>query len=214
LRIKVDIPFDKEFTRAYLNRSKLDSRNRVTLVRLDYTGTVMSYARYLLSVKIGRILYDNEEADHINGDPTDDSIDNLQILSLEDHKKKSASERVCEEDTLVCANCLKEFQRPSRVQRYKHNENKFCSYKCNGKFNSRHSTCIGAYNRKITEEDILKMLEMVIKGYSGYRISKEIGKVGTSSIMRWISIIEERFNVKYNPVKLTEKAPKCLMNLL
>lgn len=198
MKIKVEHPFNSEFVRAYLSRSNSDSRQRVTLHRPDKTGTIISYARYLMSVKLGRYLTEDEEVDHINTDPTDDSIENLQVLSVLQHKIKSAKEVECEKDELTCANCGKVFLRPSRVQLYVSHKNVFCSYSCNGKFyyGSESGNLVGK-NKKITNEDIDKIKQMMIDGYTGYRISKEIGKVGTASIMRWIRIIEEKHGVKY-----------------
>lgn len=50
--------------------------------------TTISYARYLMSVKLNRFLDRNEEVDHIDNDKTNDSIENLQILSSKENKEK------------------------------------------------------------------------------------------------------------------------------
>jgi len=50
--------------------------------------TSMNYARYLMCLKENRLLSSDEEVDHIDENPLNDSIDNLQILSKpENHKK-------------------------------------------------------------------------------------------------------------------------------
>ena len=206
MRVELQHPFDVEFCRAYVSRSKTDNRQRITLFREDKTGTVMSYARYLLSVKEGRILEQHEEADHINADPTDDSLENLQILTIEDHVRKTASENAAEVDLLICTHCGVEFLRPSRIARYSKPNNVFCGYSCNGKYHTKELPNLGK-NKKITHEDILKMKEMVLEGKTSYRISKEIGKVGTSSTMRWIRIIEKEYGIVYNPRKVSDDTP-------
>lgn len=43
--------------------------------------TTVSYARYLLSCLFKRFLNKEEQVDHIDGDKTNDNIENLQILS-------------------------------------------------------------------------------------------------------------------------------------
>ena len=48
----------------------------------------LAYARYIMQEHIGKKLNKNEHVDHINGDFTDDRIENLQVLSASDHKKK------------------------------------------------------------------------------------------------------------------------------
>lgn len=92
MRIKIEPPFNLDYVKAYLSRSNKDFRQRVTLIREDKTGTVISYARYLMSVKLGRYLTEDEEVDHINRDPTDDNIENLQVLTIVDHKLKTLKE--------------------------------------------------------------------------------------------------------------------------
>lgn len=52
-------------------------------------GRSISFARYLVSVKEGRILAVDEHVDHIDGDNTNDAIDNLQILSPAENNRKS-----------------------------------------------------------------------------------------------------------------------------
>lgn len=59
-----------------------------TVRRSDGTSTSTAYARYLMSVKLKRYLHDDEEVDHIYNDFTNDSIDNLQILSGSENTKK------------------------------------------------------------------------------------------------------------------------------
>lgn len=73
-------PFTDDYDRAYLVNSQ--NRNSVCLYNTkDKSRKTISYAKYLLSHKLNRYLLSDEEADHIDNDPTNDSIDNLQILS-------------------------------------------------------------------------------------------------------------------------------------
>ena len=77
---------------GYKSFSEKDGRYYVSLVP---NGTVpglkrsvISYARYLISVKEGRILNKNEHIDHIDNDKTHDVIENLQILSQAENNRK------------------------------------------------------------------------------------------------------------------------------
>jgi hypothetical protein len=54
--------------------------------------TTITMAKYKLSVKHGRILGRHEEADHVDGDKSNDAIDNLQILTPTKNRRKSVVE--------------------------------------------------------------------------------------------------------------------------
>lgn len=47
-----------------------------------------SYARYLMAVKLGRYMTEDETVDHVDNDKTNDIIENLQVLSLGDNIRK------------------------------------------------------------------------------------------------------------------------------
>jgi hypothetical protein len=49
----------------------------------------ISYARYLMSTHLGRLLTDEEHVDHINDIKLDDRIENLQILSQKENNIKA-----------------------------------------------------------------------------------------------------------------------------
>ena len=98
-----------------------------------------SYPRYLIEKETNKDLNDFEEVDHINGDRTDNAIDNLQILSSKDNKIKAITETGRERVylTFICPICDREFKIEQR--RFKHNQlvqNKkgpYCSKQCAGK---------------------------------------------------------------------------------
>lgn len=94
----------------------------------------MSYARYLMSVKLDRYLTDNEEVDHIDGNPLNDSIDNLQILTpAENRRKSSMTGRTM--ITLNCPNCGTEFTIERRqTHLIKGGSHTCCSRSCAGKY--------------------------------------------------------------------------------
>lgn len=87
MRLNIEHPFNSYFDRAYLVKSQ--GRNTVCLYNSKtQVRKSISYARYLMSVKLGRFLNADEHVDHINNLKNDDRIDNLQILSQKENNKK------------------------------------------------------------------------------------------------------------------------------
>ena len=84
---KIDAPFDKEWKSAYIIVNR-ENRRVVCLYKNNNTRKTISYARYLMSVKLGRELTNEETVDHIDNDKTNDCIDNLQILSIVENQDK------------------------------------------------------------------------------------------------------------------------------
>lgn len=72
------------------------STNRIILiVRIGHKTQTRSYPRAIFEIHIGRKLnYPHETVDHINSDPMDNRIENLQILSLSENVKKSHTDGV------------------------------------------------------------------------------------------------------------------------
>lgn len=66
-----------------------NSRLILSYVRTDGGWTTISYPKALMEVHLGRVLiYPDETVDHINNDPMDNRIENLQILSRSENAKK------------------------------------------------------------------------------------------------------------------------------
>lgn len=85
--IQLEYPYSKKWRKGYLNINK-DNRRTLTLFNSGKDRSSVQYARYLLAIKLGRFLSDNEEADHIDGDKTNDCVTNLQVLTKKDHRAK------------------------------------------------------------------------------------------------------------------------------
>lgn len=131
--------------------------------------TTVSYARYLLSVKLGRYLTDDEEADHIDADKTNDSLENLQVLSREEHIKKTISDRpICIAYTAICTFCTEEFKVPP--WKFKTRKNFFCSRSCNAKFTRSLGKWAGI--EKWSSSVLLQIKELYDRGNTGYKIAK------------------------------------------
>lgn len=110
---------------------KKERRRMVALVRLDRASrTSMSYARYLMCVEEKRLLGPKEQVDHKDDDKLNDDIDNLQILSPEENRKKSAKiGRTLV--LLVCAYCQTPFRRrKGQDPNSKGYQRAFCTRSC------------------------------------------------------------------------------------
>lgn len=129
MKIILDSPYKDLYKHAYLRTSK-DGRQRLDLVNSDSDRTTIAYAKYLLTVKHNRLLTSNEEADHIDEDCTNDCIDNLQILTKEEHAAKTLLRTKTGRTTKthICKHCGKEFVREARFKTHS-----YCSRSCNGK---------------------------------------------------------------------------------
>ena len=104
------------------------------LVGHDNSKTSVSYARYLMSVSLGRYLSRNEHVDHINGNKMDDRIENLQILSQHENNIKSVRENNLTRKTteFKCPVCGVLFIRASHNYNYRPNFKPTCSRRCGG----------------------------------------------------------------------------------
>lgn len=93
MRIEIKPPFTEEWDTGYLIHQKRQDRDYVMLRNLKTNKRKsLLYSRYLACVKFGRILSSNEHVDHIDGNKHNDSIDNIQVLSVEEHRSKSSEE--------------------------------------------------------------------------------------------------------------------------
>lgn len=64
-------------------------RLRIVFSRLDGgRNKLVSFPKALVEANLGKILSDGETVDHINNDPLDNRIENLQILSRSENIKK------------------------------------------------------------------------------------------------------------------------------
>lgn len=135
MRIVLNKPYSDDWRLGYL-RASPDGRKRVDLFNSNSDRTTVSYARYLMACREGRYLTEDEEVDHKDTDPTNDRLDNLQILSTKEHRLKTAKENTGRSIvTLSCCNCGTLFDRELRLIKFKPSQvNHFCSRSCNGKF--------------------------------------------------------------------------------
>lgn len=137
--IDLDFPFNIKWKRGYL-RIGNEGRKIVDLYNTDADRTTISYARYLMGVHLGFEVPPEYDVDHIDDDKTNDSIDNLQILTKEQNRLKQEYRYIMYEQVhyyVQCAYC--EFcyllsERELKMKQAKNLEYIFCSRKCAGSF--------------------------------------------------------------------------------
>ena len=90
--IDLQYPYDQDWESGYLSVNK-EPRRVVALYNSHGDRTSTSYARYLMSTHLGRYLLPEEHVDHIDNDKLNDTISNLQILSLKANNVKEGLRR-------------------------------------------------------------------------------------------------------------------------
>lgn len=126
-----------------------------------------------MAVQKGRYLTEDEEVDHINTDHSDDSLNNLQILTVDEHKEKTNKEQSGETyHSFVCACCGDIFQRSAqRIQKY----TKYCGVVCSRKMvNPPHGKCI----------DYTKVQQLIDKGLNDIEIAKQLS-INKNSVLNY-----------------------------
>ena len=121
--------------------SKTEGR-RVVVLRHRRTKrmTSMSLARYMLSTHLGRRLARAEHVDHVDGDKSNDVLENLQVLTPEENNRKHRLQQQTTKHMLKlrCPACRKVFTREFRqTHRAKHGKFTACSRGCAGTLRQR-----------------------------------------------------------------------------
>ena len=62
-------------------------KEQIKRKRIRLNGKTVRISRLLMALHLGRSLDKNEVVHHLDEDPTNDSIDNLQIMSRSDHSR-------------------------------------------------------------------------------------------------------------------------------
>ena len=140
-KIELEYPYSEDYKSGYLNTNK-EPRRTLLLVRNDGTQTSTAYARYLMSIHLGRYLEKYEQVDHKDDNKLNDVIDNLQILSQKENNEKRDlfhGIKLAEDIELECPICKINFKRPSRNIKHKLQKGKepCCSRKCGGIYSHR-----------------------------------------------------------------------------
>jgi hypothetical protein len=110
--IELEEPFKSLYRKGYLQLFP-NGRKYIHLYNSDKDRTLISYARYMLSVKYGYLVSDDVDADHKDNDFTNDNIDNIQSLSkVENIRKHHISSKgfILSDTDQYCVICNKPFR--------------------------------------------------------------------------------------------------------
>jgi hypothetical protein len=114
-----------------------DGRMRIVLQYSDKSKKTISYPKYIMECYLKRYLNEEETVDHIDGNPLNNEINNLRILSRQEH---SINDVLRNKDVVVnCAFCGKTFKIKGSTLHYRNLEKRgksgyFCSKQCVGKY--------------------------------------------------------------------------------
>ena len=112
-----------------------DGRQRVYI---KDTKKVISYPKYLMEQKLGRPLEPNEQVHHIDGNPLNNAMSNLELTTITEHMHKHR--KYNDPKKVNCMWCNREFYLSPIQQRTRvGNGNRgksvpFCSKRCSGLF--------------------------------------------------------------------------------
>lgn len=128
-----------------------DNRQHVIIIFPNKKRKTVSYPKYLMEVHLNRYLDPVlETIDHIDGDFTNNNLDNLRIISLSDHVKQDVPRN--KSQSFICDVCKKTFTLSGTpLVKAFHNRldgktGPFCSRKCAGI--AGHSKQHGTYDIK------------------------------------------------------------------
>lgn len=120
--------------------TRKDGRQHIVIYENGKHKTI-SYPKYLLETKLGRPLLPNETCDHIDNDYTNNSLENLQVLTRSDNSKKHVAFNKAEQGYFVCPECNKSFYKSMCQVRHNNVKHKkagpFCSRSCAGRYGQR-----------------------------------------------------------------------------
>ncbi len=120
--------------------TRKDGREHVVIVYTDLTKRTVSYPKYLVEQKLGRELDPKlETIDHIDGNPLNNDLSNLQVIPLREHTSLDSQYVAdeCREVTVACVYCGTSF---TRFYKYlkdagtRGTAGPFCSRKCSGQY--------------------------------------------------------------------------------
>lgn len=186
--IELQEPFKHKWKKGYLWVNN-ENRKVITLTNDGVITFTMTYARYLMSVKLGHEIPDGFEVDHINNDKTDDCIENLQILTAEQNRLKQAwwySAMIVQWTIVPCDYCrelmyITQGEINNRIRKGVHNL--FCSRSCSAKYHNtlkENTITIG-----ITNSDIQLIKQLRADGLSSYKIADKTGFARNTVMKYW-----------------------------
>lgn len=172
---KRKVEFDMEDISIYECK---DGRVRVYL---KDTQKVMSYPKYLIEKEYGIKLSDNEQVHHVDENTLNNDINNLEVLTAEEHHIIHAEEnRRYFDKIMICPVCGKEFLWTAEQQKrfngnikrkeraHRNTTTPYCSKDCAGKYGievqKNNGVNIGLAKRKLTDEQVKYIRDNYVSG--------------------------------------------------
>ena len=87
MKLQLQSPFSELWKTAYLTKDS-SGRMLVLLFNNKASRSTISYAKYLMSCKLNRVLNSDELVVHDNLDVTDDSPSNLKLTTKSEHSAR------------------------------------------------------------------------------------------------------------------------------
>lgn len=125
--------FDENRYNIYKNK---DGRWRVYD---KITRKVTSFPRLLMANKLGRPLMADEDVHHIDENPDNNNLTNLEVINHVKHEKIHTIKYDWQDKIMICPECGKEFLWTIKQQRTRNRKKKgpFCSRRCVGLYGQR-----------------------------------------------------------------------------
>lgn len=120
-------------------QDKIDNRMRCIIVHDNGRKQTVSYPRLVMESYLGVTLDPSEDIHHIDGDVTNNNIENLEVVYHKDHCKEH-SLKYKEPIVVNCFYCGTEFELNTKRQSQRVRDSKrgkqgpFCSRRCSGKY--------------------------------------------------------------------------------
>lgn len=186
MKIELEKPFSEKWRKGYIVKNP-ENRQNVILYNSDQDRKTISLARYNMGVKLGHEVPANVQVDHIDNDKTNDSIENLQLLSPGDNRAKE-EQRYRDEDQCLygyeCNYCGARFlltasKRSTRI--FSGSVLAFCSNKCSiyyqqdnkiGIYSDTYSN--GTVASRMSEDTITQIKNLHVKGLIAREIAEEL----------------------------------------
>jgi hypothetical protein len=185
--IQLQEPFASRWSKGYLVINNQNRRN-IILFNNDVDRTTISYARYLMGIKLGYFVPDHLEVDHKDDDKTNDDISNLKLLTGEQNRLKEQYRQAMERTFygFHCAYCNTPFVLSGRdlnMRIAKGTELAFCTRICAGKYNSEIGN--GPPHVSISYEKTQQIKQLRSQGLSSYKIAEITGAARNTVMKYW-----------------------------